>query len=1036
MADVFISYSRKDIAYARLLQNSLQQNNIETWIDWDRIPIGEKWWDEITEAIRESNVFIFIISGNSILSEVCSKEIKVALENQKRVIPIIIDDLEESQIRALAPELPSINWIVFKRDHIFHLQKLQDQTNSDLDEQIAIPKLPEFNEALNKLSTAIHSDWEWVKFHTHLQVSATRWQSTSQNNAYLLRGTALEEAQNFLIRSSGKQPQVSELQAIFVELSREFEVQERDKKLNLEKRAKQRQKIAIWSITLGLILAVIFGGLAWNQRNQYLNESISRATAQAIAEEQRGIAEKQSQIAIEEREIAETQREIAIEERNLALARQLFAQGINLSSQQYDLSILLGLEALELSGSSFWAKRDLYQIIQSNPRLLSYGRGHTGDVFGIAAHPSKPIVVTVSNDGTFILWGEISQGTISKINTPMNIDQVALKSAAISPHAELLAIGSIDGRIFLYDISNPSTPRLFKELHTNDKKSVNSLAFNPKINYLASGGENGEIILWDTIDPTNPTQLGSPLKWILGGILSLSFNSDGTLLAPTCFNKFIESIAFWDVSDLNEPALIVNPNTIQTDSIAFHPSHPVIAVGSMDGFVTIWDISDPRAPRKTSENKLGEKFSQILTLSFSKDGNTLLAGSSEKTFQLFDTTDINQLKILPGKMVGHTGRITQTAISADGNLAYSSSWDDTMIAWDIKDQRIPIRLGFRLDLPDNNGVFASHPSQALIAVGDLNQSVSIWNISNPQSPEKITHQKLGSGNAVNITFSPTGDMLAIACRGRTIELFSISADGNLTPYIPPLIGHPSEIEHLTFSSNGKYLASSDFSYHTYIWYFEKSTVRPIGVPIQGIRTVFSPDSKILVVAGDNTIEVLDLNSPTDPKHLSTYTEKERLVTFAIEFHPNGKLVYSGGADGNIIMFSLENPSNPIRLSPTISGHNNLIYDLTVNSIGSLMAVGSGDNDVTLWDLSEPYLPSQIRTNYTGLSHSVLEVAFSSNNSHLLSGGSGKEIVFWNLPPENLTELACQLVGRQLSQEEMEFYSIEKNQIGIICPSNP
>ena len=34
MTDVFISYSRKDIAFARLLHESLAENDLETWIDW------------------------------------------------------------------------------------------------------------------------------------------------------------------------------------------------------------------------------------------------------------------------------------------------------------------------------------------------------------------------------------------------------------------------------------------------------------------------------------------------------------------------------------------------------------------------------------------------------------------------------------------------------------------------------------------------------------------------------------------------------------------------------------------------------------------------------------------------------------------------------------------------------------------------------------------------------------------------------------------------------------------------------------------
>ena len=34
MSDIFISYSRKDIAYARLLHKALKEHDLETWIDW------------------------------------------------------------------------------------------------------------------------------------------------------------------------------------------------------------------------------------------------------------------------------------------------------------------------------------------------------------------------------------------------------------------------------------------------------------------------------------------------------------------------------------------------------------------------------------------------------------------------------------------------------------------------------------------------------------------------------------------------------------------------------------------------------------------------------------------------------------------------------------------------------------------------------------------------------------------------------------------------------------------------------------------
>jgi hypothetical protein len=98
--DIFISYSRKDIAFARLIRESLMQSGFDVWIDWDRIPTGIEFMPAIETAIQSANTFLFIISQTSINSEMCKSEISLALQNNKRIIPVIVDNL--SQVRMTA----------------------------------------------------------------------------------------------------------------------------------------------------------------------------------------------------------------------------------------------------------------------------------------------------------------------------------------------------------------------------------------------------------------------------------------------------------------------------------------------------------------------------------------------------------------------------------------------------------------------------------------------------------------------------------------------------------------------------------------------------------------------------------------------------------------------------------------------------------------------------------------------------------------------------------------------------------------------
>jgi hypothetical protein len=44
MSDVFISYSRKDIAFTHLLNKALEEIELETWIDWQDIPPVRIGW--------------------------------------------------------------------------------------------------------------------------------------------------------------------------------------------------------------------------------------------------------------------------------------------------------------------------------------------------------------------------------------------------------------------------------------------------------------------------------------------------------------------------------------------------------------------------------------------------------------------------------------------------------------------------------------------------------------------------------------------------------------------------------------------------------------------------------------------------------------------------------------------------------------------------------------------------------------------------------------------------------------------------------
>ena len=111
MADIFISYSRKDIAFAGILHEALTENGIDAWIDWQDIPPSADWLAEVYDAIEQSDAFVFIVSEKSVASEVCNLEIQRALENNKRLIPVVVNEIEP---HIVPPEIAALNWIFFR----------------------------------------------------------------------------------------------------------------------------------------------------------------------------------------------------------------------------------------------------------------------------------------------------------------------------------------------------------------------------------------------------------------------------------------------------------------------------------------------------------------------------------------------------------------------------------------------------------------------------------------------------------------------------------------------------------------------------------------------------------------------------------------------------------------------------------------------------------------------------------------------------------------------------------------------------------
>ena len=102
MADVFVSYSRRDSEFVSRLADGVSGRGKEVWLDVEGIADSEVFPEAIKRAIEQSDAFVFVITPESVASPYCENEVEYAREMQKRILPVLRDAVPDAE---LPPEI-------------------------------------------------------------------------------------------------------------------------------------------------------------------------------------------------------------------------------------------------------------------------------------------------------------------------------------------------------------------------------------------------------------------------------------------------------------------------------------------------------------------------------------------------------------------------------------------------------------------------------------------------------------------------------------------------------------------------------------------------------------------------------------------------------------------------------------------------------------------------------------------------------------------------------------------------------------------
>ena len=301
----------------------------------------------------------------------------------------------------------------------------------------------------------------------------------------------------------------------------------------------------------------------------------------------------------------------------------------------------------------------------------------------------------------------IHSANASQISQLMRLgdESVSVESVAFSWDDRLLAIGTADGNVQIWDVATGET-RFTLQGHTGGATSV---AFGAGGYLLAVGTGSGQVRLWDTAsgEPSGMLQRHD------AAITSVAFQVDGFLVASGAADG---SVKVWDIASASEqPALAEPNNRTPIGSLAFSLDGTLLAAGSGSN-IRVWDTAT-----WTLQAELKTEIRDIASVSFRPNGTALVYGGADSAVWVWDLANSNQVLL-----DGFVGSVIALAFTLDGSVIASADAESVRL-WDAA---TGVNLVV-LESPSDQGVnsIAFKPDGTLLASGGSLGGGMLWGTS-------------------------------------------------------------------------------------------------------------------------------------------------------------------------------------------------------------------------------------------------------------------------------------------------------------------
>jgi WD40 repeat protein len=939
VAQVFISYSRKDKDFVRKLGDAFSAQQRDAWVDWKDIPLTSEWQQEILTNIETSDNFIFVISPESSASPNCRKEIDHAVDNHKRMIPIFYRPVLDDAI----PEA------------LGRFQRLDFSDSDNFDSKFA------------SLSEALDTDLVWVQAHTRLLTRAKEWEREGKDSSFLLRGKDLSEAEQWAAQRSEKQPAPTTLQSQYVLASRQA--------------ATKQQRIIIGAVAVALLVAVVLAVYAFIQKNVAQEETAKAIRQARIATSRQLAVESQQSLGSDLGEALQKaiagNRQWPTEEAQATLGRVLEGALEHLILHHTDsvTSAAFSPDGRRLVTSSADGTARVWEA--DSGRTVTTLRGHTKAINRVAYSPDGKQLVTASSDESARVWDSATGHTIAVLRGHTREVSVAtfspdgkkvvtasadgkarvwdgatghslvtlgdsdgmMTSAAFSPDGRRVVTANVRSAAWIWDAESG---RLLLTL--SHDVQVSEAAFSPDGKRVVTASWDGVARLWDA----NTGHLLVKLEGHTGVLTHAAFSRNGKLVVTASRDQ---TARVWDV-ETGLSLITLNGRGGWVFDAAFSPSGNLVVTASADRTGRVWDVGSCAKNASTPCDPIAtlSGHGQLLLCSvFSPDGKRVVTTSADKTARVWDVDIGNPLVTF---QAAPDQSVEGVALSSDGSRVLIVGGDGTARICDVKTGRD--LSAFKCHPHEvAQAAFSKDAGRVVIRTNGWDGTTELWNTTTGQSLATL------NANVINALFTQDGSRLMTIAADATTDVW----DAVTGRKVATLKGIP-RMAYTPNAKPGRIWGSDRGS----AWFISDGKLKGGG------HTDFSPVTMQLVTVDGLEARVWDVKNG----RLLATLEGHRDVVNEVAFSPDGKKIVTVSDDETARVWDAMSG----RARFTLTGNWGRVLRGMFSPDGTRMVMSSVDQTARVWDMESGHLLVTLAGNWGG----IRQLAFSADGKRIVTAG--------------------------------------------------